>query len=81
MAGVPVVATDVGSNSEIIEDGITGILTKKDALALAAALQIMVSEERLLVSMGSEATRESIETFRLKDMHGKHFSLYLKLQN
>ncbi|MFM2330805.1 MAG: hypothetical protein RLZZ26_312 [Candidatus Parcubacteria bacterium] len=39
MLGTPVIATDVGGNAELIEDGVTGLLIPRDEEALLAALK------------------------------------------
>jgi glycosyltransferase involved in cell wall biosynthesis len=39
MLGTPVIATDVGGNAELIEDGVTGLLIPRDEEALLAAIK------------------------------------------
>jgi glycosyltransferase involved in cell wall biosynthesis len=39
MLGTPVIATDVGGNNELIEDGVTGLLIPRDEESLLAALR------------------------------------------
>jgi glycosyltransferase involved in cell wall biosynthesis len=56
-AGIPVVASDLGGLSELIEDGINGLLFPAgDAAALAAALRRLVAESTLVERL-SGATR------------------------
>jgi glycosyltransferase involved in cell wall biosynthesis len=80
LAGIPVVATDVGSNSEIIQDSVTGILAKRDATSLAKALGNIVSEKRLFKTLADQARMESSKKFGLADMLNKHLSSYSELQ-
>ena len=55
---LPVVATRVGGNGELVEDELTGILTPpQDAAALAAALVRLLDHPGLRVSMGKCARR------------------------
>jgi colanic acid/amylovoran biosynthesis glycosyltransferase len=62
--GVPVVATRVGGIPELIEDGVTGILTTPgDATAFADALGRLVAEPRLRKSMGQAARRRIVARF------------------
>ena len=64
--GVPVVATRVGGIPELIEDGVTGILTAPgDAAAFADALGRLVENPRLRTSMGQAARRRIAAKFSL----------------
>ena len=59
--GLPVVATKVGGNKEIVTDGITGILiTPQDPDALAEAVLSLLKNAELMKSMGKKG-RERIE--------------------
>jgi len=80
LAGVPVVATDVGSNSEVIEDGVTGVVTKNDASSLTRALEFIISEESLFKNLALQAAEESTRKFSLDDMLRRHVSYYSKLK-
>lgn len=61
-AGVPVVATDVGGNREIVRDGVTGILVPPDdAPALAAGICAVLADParaRRLAAAGRSLVRE-----------------------
>jgi glycosyltransferase involved in cell wall biosynthesis len=60
-AGVPVVATNVGGNPEIVDDGTTGFLVPpRDANALATAMIKLLSDPESATRMGS-AGRDRIE--------------------
>jgi glycosyltransferase involved in cell wall biosynthesis len=60
--GVPVVATDVGAVSEVVEDGVTGRLVPAlDATAIAAATQGLLGSPRTRTRMGEAARRRAIE--------------------
>jgi glycosyltransferase involved in cell wall biosynthesis len=64
--GVPVVATRVGGIPELIEDGVTGILTASgDAAAFADALGRLVEDPLLRKSMGQAARRRIVARFSL----------------
>jgi glycosyltransferase involved in cell wall biosynthesis len=53
MAGLPVVASDVSSNTEIIEDGYNGLLASaKDYTDIAEKIEILIQNEDLRIKMG-----------------------------
>lgn len=59
--GVPVVATDVGGNAELIENGKEGFLTPAGSLDGLAQSMIKLIEEPLLRKKIAEAARRKIE--------------------
>lgn len=64
LASVPVVASDVGSVSEAIVDGETGVLVEaEDAEALAAAIAALVTDEPRRQRLGANARRHVLENF------------------
>ena len=76
LAGVPVVATDVGSNSEVIEDGVTGLLTKKDTASLVQALNSVVSNPQQLTMLANSASEINKKKFSELEMISKHSEIY-----
>ncbi len=56
-AAVPVVGTDVGGVRSAVQDGVTGLLTHPDDVALAAAVRTLL-EDRALAARFGEAGRE-----------------------
>ncbi len=70
-AGVPVVATRVGGNPEIVVDGHTGLLTPaQDPAALAEAISKLLANPVLARQMGAAG----------KDRIAKHFSVEQTIQ-
>jgi glycosyltransferase involved in cell wall biosynthesis len=58
--GVPVIASDAGGPSEIIQNGVNGILVQPNSVdALTSALTTLLSDEALRMSLGKNA-RETI---------------------
>ena len=79
LAGIPVVATDVGSNSEVIEDGTTGFITTKEAVALAAAITQLHHDSQLCARMGSAAAERALTCFSPTLMIQSHAEAYVAL--
>jgi glycosyltransferase involved in cell wall biosynthesis len=79
-AGVPTVATRVGGNSELIENGISGLLIPpSDANALADALHHLLQDPRRARQLGQAASARIAERFSLTDMVQRTEEHYLKL--
>ena len=81
LAGIPAVATDVGSNSEVIENGVTGIITDKTAHSLTTALKTIMMDSDLLQEMSSQAVYNSEKKFNAAKMISTHHDLYIHLGN
>jgi len=66
--GVPIIATDVGGNPEVITDSVDGLLVPAgDAPALAHALARILGDEELRASLSAH-TRESAKRFSVDAM-------------
>lgn len=62
MAGVPTVATDWAANSEVIENGKTGILVPpRDSAALAAAIGQLLMDPQLASRLSGELASKAVE--------------------
>jgi glycosyltransferase involved in cell wall biosynthesis len=79
MSGVPVVATNVGSVSEIIEDGSTGILTSVDPDAIYGAIVKMVGDTELLEKMSKSAASRAHKFFCQEVMVDTHLQVYREI--
>jgi len=78
-AGVPMVATDVGGNSEAVEDGISGfIVPPGDDAALAAGILSLLNDPVLLARMQA-AARARAETFSLDSIVLRTEAIYDRL--
>jgi glycosyltransferase involved in cell wall biosynthesis len=77
LAGVPVIATDVGSNSEVIIDSITGILCLNEINDLMANCKKLSSNVDLRVSMSQKAPIVAQHLFSMKVFIEHHCQLYL----
>lgn len=75
--GLPVVATDVGGNPEIVRDGETGLLAPaRDADAMAAALARLVESDTLRARMGAAGRGRVEECFSQESMLQAYSELY-----
>jgi glycosyltransferase involved in cell wall biosynthesis len=77
--GIPIVAVNSGAISELITDGVSGVLTKPDSSELALELKNLLGDKLRIRSMGSaaRAQREIISDKPL--MADAHKALYEKI--
>jgi glycosyltransferase involved in cell wall biosynthesis len=80
-AGIPIVATKVGSIADIVVDGETGFLTSPQAGAMASALSALVTDEELRFELGSVGKAHAQRYFSLGKSLADHSSLYEVSQN
>src|SRR5216683_5660252 len=78
--GVPVVATDVGGNPELVEPDVTGRLVPAgDPAALETALRSYVSDPYLRAQHGKAGRERVLQHFSLERMAQAHTDLYASL--
>lgn len=78
--GLPVVATDVGGNPELVEPDVTGRLVPAgDPPALEAALRSYVSDPYLRAQHGKAGRERVLQHFSLERMAQAHTDLYASL--
>ncbi len=79
LAGLPVVASDIGGISEIIEDKKTGILTKsRDALVIADSLSFLLDNAHLRQSLGTALQASVTQNFPVEKMLKNTCAVYTK---
>ena len=76
LAGKPVVATDVGSVSEVLLNHETGIVTNKNAGSIALALESLLLDKQKRTEMGTLATSRAHALFSVDRMINAHITLY-----
>jgi glycosyltransferase involved in cell wall biosynthesis len=75
--GVPVVATDVGGNAELIADGVTGYLTPmQNPSALAGAIDQRLADPTGTAATAERARQQAYERFSLGRMVADYEGLY-----
>jgi sugar transferase (PEP-CTERM/EpsH1 system associated) len=78
--GLPVVATRVGGNPELVEDGVTGTLVpRQDPEALASAITRYLDDDGWRRAHGEAARRRAVERFSLDRMCAGYTRLYADL--
>jgi len=76
-SGLPVLATAVGGNPELIEPGVTGTLVPRDdAESMARAMRAYVDSGELCRRQGSEARRTVERRFGIEAMVNAYMALY-----
>jgi glycosyltransferase involved in cell wall biosynthesis len=76
LAGKPVVATDVGSVSEVIANHETGLVTNKNPNSIAAAVNTLILDTHKRSAMGTLATSRAQALFSVDHMINAHVGLY-----
>lgn len=76
-AGVPVVATNVGGNPEILTEGETGFLTEEGETALARAVEALLRNEELRRACAMKAQLEANAKYQLSAICDRYEELYL----
>jgi len=79
LAGLPVVATNVGSCSEVIKSGKTGYIVAKNKVELVKALSLLVRDSKKRSSFGKAAKAHSEKSFTLEKMNKEHIRIYKSL--
>ena len=78
-SGLPVLATRVGGNPELVEEGRTGwLFAPGDVLDLADRLQTLASDEALRRSLGDRGRERAATAFGLDRMFREYRDLYLE---
>ncbi len=79
-SGLPVVATSVGGNPEVVVEGSSGWLFQPgDAETLASRLALLASQNNLRLSYGAAARERVVRSFSLERMLDDYSQLYLEL--
>lgn len=81
-SGLPVVATHVGGNSEIVDEGVTGLLVQRsDPEALAIAIRRYIEDPEMRRRHGASARKRSEEKFSIDKMVQHYHAIYGNLLN
>jgi glycosyltransferase involved in cell wall biosynthesis len=75
-AGLPIVSTNVGSVCDIVEDGVTGILTDSTSEALIKGVIRILDDTNLGVKLGQSGQERARIYFSTEEMIRRHEGLY-----
>jgi len=76
MSGIPAMATNVGSVSEIVRDGETGFITDCEVPQIENKLGELIKNSEMRKSMSKLAMEQSTLNFSISRMVNSHVSLY-----
>ena len=79
MAGVPGVTTDVGSASEVVVHGSTGLVVAPDARDLADAIIVLLVDDDRRSDMGRAAAEQALVRFGAARLVADHVALYRRI--
>ena len=79
MAGIPIVATEVGSIGEIVIDEVTGYLTSESRDEMVEKLNILVSDQQILLRMSKSSKIHALDKFSVAQMLQSHIEIYRKV--
>ena len=76
-AGLPVIASDVGGNNELVEDGINGyLISRGDREGLVQAIEKMLKDRDLIIEFGKRSQEKFRTEFAFSAMMQKIESAY-----
>jgi len=82
LAGIPAVATNAGSVSDAVLDGVTGLVVEKNAGAVAEAVRYLADDHAARHRMGDAARERALVEFSPERMWEQHQRAYeLALEN
>ncbi len=79
---LPIVATNVGGNPEIVEDGVNGYLVKSQSSdSLLSALLLLLNDNNKMMLMGQNSRIKAEKEFSIEKMVSSLESLYLEVKD
>ena len=78
-AGLPIVSTNVGSVSDIVVNGVNGLLTDVSSEALITGISVLLEDRELGKKYGLAGAQRAEELFSSKAMIAKHEALYSQI--
>jgi glycosyltransferase involved in cell wall biosynthesis len=78
-AGIPIVATRVGSNPEVLGDGAAGVLVEPDADAIASGIRLLLDDPKLAGELAARARARAESEYGFSAMVARYERLYESL--
>jgi glycosyltransferase involved in cell wall biosynthesis len=79
MSGLPVVATDVGSTSQVVEEGVTGFCARYSSNTFSNRIEDLMTDSRLYSTMAKSARKRATKSFSLDRLAKDHLNLYQEM--
>ena len=79
MAGVPVVAVNVGAVSQVVLDGQTGILVSENIQEIVSAIRKLVDEPELRAEYARASRKNFVETFQIDKFVLDYLEIYSQI--
>lgn len=79
MSGLPVVATDVGSTSQVVEEGVTGFCAPYSSNTFSNRIEDLMTDSRLYSAMAESARKRAMKNFSLDRLAKDHLNLYQEI--
>lgn len=78
--GLPIVATEVGGNGEVVEHGVTGLLSPRgDDASLAAHLGVLLADSGKRRAFGEAGRGRLLDRFTQQRMHQQYAEFYNRM--
>ena len=78
-AGLPIISTDVGSVSDIVTNGVNGLLTETTSESLISATKSLLDDASMREDFGKEGQKRANESFTSTVMVKQHEKLYSQI--
>jgi glycosyltransferase involved in cell wall biosynthesis len=75
-AGLPIVSTNVGSVSDIVVDGLTGLLTEVSTKGLIQGVSVLLADTDLGIALGKSGQARAKDLFSSVTMVSQHRQMY-----
>ena len=79
MSGLPVVATDVGSTSQVVREGVTGFCIQYSSETFCNRIENLMMDSKLYSALAKSARKRAEKNFSLERLVNDYFDLYQEI--